>query len=104
RSFVFGFSVISVVALLPLVARDLLSGGALLYGVLFGAFGVGAVGGAFLSGVLRQRLSTEWIARLAFVSFALCAVVVAESPFGWLTCIGLMIGGACWVVALSMFN
>src|SRR5690606_31448767 len=60
RGFVFGFAVISVVALLPLVTRDLLQGGALLYGVLFGAFGVGAVGGAFISGLLRQRLSTEW--------------------------------------------
>ncbi len=104
RGFVFGFAVISVVALLPLVTRDLLQGGALLYGVLFGAFGVGAVGGAFISGLLRQRLSTEWIARLAFASFALCAVIIAESPFGWLTCIALMVAGACWVIALSMFN
>ncbi len=104
RGFVFGFAVISVVALLPLVTRDLLQGGALLYGVLFGAFGVGAVGGAFISGLLRQRLSTEWIARLAFASFALCALTIAESPFGWLTCIALMVAGACWVIALSMFN
>lgn len=104
RGFAFGFAVISVVALLPLVTRDLLSGGAFLYGVLFGAFGVGAVGGAFISGFARQQLSTEWIARLSFASFALSAVVIALSTLPWLTCAALMVGGACWVIALSMFN
>lgn len=104
RGFVFGFAVISVVALLPLVTRDLLGGGALLYGVLFGAFGAGAVGGAFVSGTLRQRLSTEWIARLSFTSFALSALTIALSPWPWLTFAALMVGGACWVIALSMFN
>ncbi|WP_235897739.1 MFS transporter [Neoaquamicrobium microcysteis] len=104
RGFVFGFAVISVVALLPLVTRDLLGGGALLYGVLFGAFGAGAVGGAFVSGTLRQRLSTEWIARLSFTSFALSALIIALSPWPWLTFTALMVGGACWVIALSMFN
>ena len=104
RTFLYGFTVISVVALLPLVARDVLGGDALLYGVLFGAFGVGAVGGAFASGVLRQKLSTEWTVRLAFAGFALCALAVAASPYAWLTCIVLLLGGACWVIALSLFN
>ena len=40
RSFVFGFSTISILALLPLVARDLPNGGPLLYGVMLGAFGM----------------------------------------------------------------
>lgn len=104
RSFLFGFAVISVVALLPLVARDVLSGGALLYGVLFGAFGVGAVGGAFLSGVTRQHISTEWIVRLSFAGFALCALTVAASQYAVVTVMALMVGGACWVIALSLFN
>lgn len=104
RTFLYGFTVISVVALLPLVARDVLGGDALLYGVLFGAFGVGAVGGAFASGVLRQKLSTEWTVRLAFAGFALCALAVAASPYAWLTCVVLLLGGACWVIALSLFN
>ena len=72
RSFVFGFSTISILALLPLVARDLPNGGPLLYGVMLGAFGCGAIGGAFLSSRLRKLTSAEWIVRSAFVGFALC--------------------------------
>ncbi|MEO3384936.1 MFS transporter [Mesorhizobium sp. CAU 1741] len=104
RGCVFGFSVISVVALLPLVARDLLDGGALLYGVLFGAFGIGAVVGALATGSIREKFSTEWIVRLSFCGFAICALTVAASPVAWLTFLALLVGGGCWVIALSLFN
>lgn len=104
RGFMFGFSAISIMALLPLISRDILHGGALLYGVLFGAFGAGAVGGALVSGFLRQNLSAEWIVRSSFIGFALCALGISVSPWAWLTCVSLLIGGACWVIALSLFN
>jgi MFS family permease len=104
RSFVFGFAAIAVLALLPLVARDMLGGDALLYGILFGAFGVGAVGGGLVSGMLRRKLAPEWIVRLSFTAFAACAAGMASSPLAWLTCAALMIGGASWVATLSLFN
>jgi MFS family permease len=43
RAAVFGFGASSVLALLPLVAKHLVAGGPLTYGLLLGAFGVGAV-------------------------------------------------------------
>ncbi|MEP9374425.1 MFS transporter [Mesorhizobium sp. KR1-2] len=104
RSFVFGFTAISVMALLPLVARDIVQGGPLLYGVLFGAFGIGAVGGALISARLRQVLSSEWTVRLGFVGFAACAAIAGISTMSWLTCAALLVGGASWVVSLSLFN
>ena len=104
RSSVFGFTSGSILALLPLVARDLVKGGPLTYGILLGAFGLGAVGGALLSGRLRQMLASEVMVRCSFLGFAICALTAALSPFAWLTAIGLLIGGACWVLALSHFN
>ncbi len=104
RSFAFGLTAISILALLPLVARDLLNGGPLVYGIMLGCFGVGAIFGAFLSGRLRQRLSAEWIVRLAFVGFALCALSLAVVWSPWQAGPALMVGGACWVLALSLFN
>ncbi|HEY6630619.1 MAG TPA: MFS transporter [Rhizobiaceae bacterium] len=104
RGFVFGISAISTLALLPLVARDIIEGGPLLYGVLLGAYGVGAIGGAFLSGRLRGVVSNEWIARIGFVAFAVSATIQALSTTAWLSCIGLLIGGASWVLTLAMFN
>lgn len=104
RSFIFGASTVAILALLPLVARDLLKGDALTYGVLLGCFGIGAVGGAFLSGRARERLSTETIVRAAFLGFAVCATACAYGTALWQTGPGLLIGGACWVMALSLFN
>ncbi|MBN9251393.1 MAG: MFS transporter, partial [Mesorhizobium sp.] len=64
RAILFGVAASSVPALMPLIARDLVGGGPLTYGLLLGAFGIGAVCGAFASGQLRRRLSVEAIVRL----------------------------------------
>jgi MFS family permease len=104
RGLLFGLTTIVVLALLPLVARHLLQGDALVYGSMLGAFGIGAVGGAFLSQPLRQRLSSEALVRWAFVVFAVCATVTAKSHSPWLTGAALVAGGAAWVIALSLFN
>ena len=53
RAFLFGLTSVAVMALLPLVARHMVAGGPLTYGVLLGVFGVGAIGGAFLGTRLR---------------------------------------------------
>ncbi|AZO11688.1 MULTISPECIES: MFS transporter [unclassified Mesorhizobium] len=104
RSSAFGFSAGAVLALLPLVARDVVKGDALTYGIMLGAFGIGAVGGALISVRLRQLLSSEMMVRMAFAGFALCAFNAAVSLNAWQTSAGLLIGGACWVIALSHFN
>jgi MFS family permease len=104
RGFLFGIAAISTLALLPLVARDIIKGGPLLYGVLLGAYGVGAIGGAFLGGRLRGVLANEWIARIGFIAFAVSATIQAVSTSAWLSCIGLLIAGASWVLTLAMFN
>lgn len=71
---------------------------------MLGAFGIGAVGGALISVRLRQLLSSETMVRAAFAGFALCALNAAVSHNAWQTSAGLLIGGACWVIALSHFN
>jgi hypothetical protein len=104
RSFTFGLTASAVLALLPVVAATLPGGGPLTYGLLLGAFGIGAVSGALLSVRLRQALSSEGIVRLAFLGFALCAAVTAVSPSVLPTAAAMLLGGACWVLALSLFN
>ncbi|CAN7254738.1 MFS transporter [Pararhizobium sp. LjRoot238] len=104
RGFVFGLSASAILALLPLVARDLVAGGPLTYGIMLGAFGLGAIGGALLSARLREQLSSEWIVRIAFAGFAVSSVMTALSPYGWLTSLALLLSGAGWVLALSLFN
>ena len=104
RGFLFGLSASAILALMPLVARDLVQGGPLTYGIMLGAFGVGAVGGALISARLREMLSSEWIVRVAFLCFALSAGVTAISTNAIVTALFLTIAGASWVLALSLFN
>ena len=104
RGFAFGFSAIAILALLPLVARHMIGGGAVVYGILLGAFGVGAVVGAFMAKPLRNRLTNEMLVRCAFSAFAFCSAVTALSTSIWLTGLALMLGGASWVMSLSLFN
>src|ERR1700716_1792500 len=55
RTLVTGLLGGSVSALMPLVARDLLHGGAQTYGIMLGAFGMGAVIGALNIGEVHNR-------------------------------------------------
>jgi MFS family permease len=104
RGFLFGLSASAILALMPVVARDLVQGGALTYGVMLGAFGLGAIGGALISARLREALSSEWIVRVAFLGFAFSSGMTAISTNAILTSLALTIAGACWVLALSLFN
>jgi MFS family permease len=104
RSTVFGFAAIVILALLPVVVRDILGAGALTYGVLLGCFGLGAVGGAALNSHLRARFTSEVIVKAGFLTFALGCVILAFSRSSVLDGVGLLIAGASWVIALSLFN
>jgi MFS family permease len=104
RAALFGLGASAVQALMPLVARQTMAGGPATFGVLLGAFGVGAVGGAFLSGRARRAFATEILVRIACVTFGLCAAVIALSPWLFLSLPALMIAGAAWVLTLSTFN
>ncbi|WP_374444045.1 MFS transporter [Stella sp.] len=104
RAVLFGFAASAVQALMPLVARDLIGGGPLTYGLLLGAFGAGAVGGALASTRLRSRLSNETITRWSCAGFGLATLALAFSTSLWASMVALAVTGAGWVLALSTFN
>src|SRR4051812_43512294 len=79
RGCAFGLGGIVALALLPLIARDLIKGGPLIYGILLGGYGAGAVAGAFFSARLRNLLTTEALVRATFVVFALSVALAAIS-------------------------
>lgn len=104
RGFVFGLAASAILALLPLVARDLVAGGPFTFGILLGAFGLGAIGGALLSARLREHMSSEVIVRIASAGFAVSSLVTALSPYILVTGLALLLSGCGWVLALSLFN
>jgi predicted MFS family arabinose efflux permease len=94
----------SVSALMPLVARDLLHGGAQTYGIMLGAFGVGAVIGALNIAELRKRMTSEAAVRACALSMggAIAAVALSREPV--LTAAALVVAGAVWMLAVALFN
>ncbi|HKT75205.1 MAG TPA: MFS transporter [Sphingobium sp.] len=104
RTFLGSVAGASVAALLPFVARDLLGGGALIYGLLLGCYGIGAIGGALCIHQLRSRFEAEVGVRGCMVIASLMAVVVASSRMLPLTCMALAIFGAVWMLVSSLFN
>jgi predicted MFS family arabinose efflux permease len=94
----------SVSALMPLVARDLLHGGAQTYGIMLGAFGMGAVIGALNIAEVRKRLSGEAAIRACALSMggAIAAVALSHEPV--LTAAALVVAGAMWMLAVALFN
>lgn len=104
RSAAFGMGASAVSALMPLVARDVLGGGALTFGLASGAFGVGAVLGALSIGGLRARYSIETIVRCAALMLALGTAVTGATNWLTVALIGYLLAGAGWVAALSTFN
>ena len=104
RAFLFGLAAVALMALLPLVTRDRLGGGATTFGVMLGVFGLGAIGGALSSPLIRRTASIEAIVTGGFLGFAAGTAVVAMAETLLAAVPGLMLAGACWVLALSHFN
>lgn len=104
RSLIFGAGSSGLMALMPLVAKELLGGGPLVYGLMLGAFGIGAVAGAISAARLRREYSTELIVRVGCVAFAISAAVAAVSTELAVTMAGLLLAGAGWVLSLATFN
>jgi MFS family permease len=104
RGAAFGFFAAALWGLIPLVAKDLLSGGAITYGLLLAAFGGGAVAGALGGGVIRGRLTNEMIVAGGSAAFGAAGLIAALSPFLVVTFVALVVGGAAWLLVLSTFN
>ena len=104
RTFVTGILGGSVSALMPLVVRDLLHGGAQTYGIMLGAFGMGAVIGALNIGEVRKRMTGEAAVRTCALTMggAIAAIALSREPV--LTAAALVIAGAVWMLAVALFN
>lgn len=104
RTLVTGLIGGSVSALMPLVARDLLHGGAQTYGIMLGAFGMGAVLGALNIAEVRKRMSGEAAVRACAISMAGAIASVALSTNAVLTAAALVLAGGVWMLAVALFN
>jgi MFS family permease len=104
RTFITGVAGACVSALMPMVARDLVGGGAQTYGFMLGCFGVGAVAGALNLAAIRRRLTNERILCLCAISMGVAICIVALSRSIFLTGGALISAGAAWMISVTLYN
>lgn len=91
-------------AMLPLVARTVLSGGPSLYGALMGAAGAGAVAGALLMPRLKARLDADQLVAAGTLGTALTLVVFALVGEPVVAIAASLLAGASWIAVLANLN
>ncbi|MFZ1426879.1 MAG: MFS transporter [Geminicoccaceae bacterium] len=105
RAAVFGMAASAALALLPLIARDRLGGGPVIYGLLLGGFGIGALLGAFLIHPLRHRRGAEFVITVLSAAGGIAFLVVGLVPDHLVTVLlALGVAGTAWLGAFSTFN
>ncbi len=87
-----------------MVARQQVASGPSLYGILLGAIGAGAVGGAFSLPWLKARLGPDRVMAAGALGQALTMVLygIARDPATAL--FASIIAGASWIAALAMLS
>jgi MFS family permease len=91
-------------ALLPLLARAQLGGGPTLYGVLLGAIGAGAVGGAFVLPKLNARSSADALIIFGEAGTALALLLFGVAHHPYVAVLACLIAGVSWIVVLATLN
>jgi hypothetical protein len=89
---------------MPIVARDLLGGGAATFGILLGGFGVGAMLGALSSAALRHRFTSDVLLRLLSALACVAIIGIGQSRWHALTMLAHVLAGSVWTLAFANYN
>jgi MFS family permease len=101
RTGAFSLAASSLLALLPVIARE---HGATGYGLLLGAFGLGALAGAAVLPQMRNRYSVDGVVAGAIVLFAITTFASGRvHSFHWLLLV-LFASGIAWIAILACLN
>jgi MFS family permease len=79
-------------------------GGATLYGVLLGAIGASAVGGAFLLKWFRAKLGADFLVAAASLGTAIAMALFALAHQPATAVVASLVAGASWIAAVSSLN
>jgi MFS family permease len=91
-------------ALLPLVARDQISGGATLYGSLLGVIGASAVLGALTLPRLRARYDINHLVAMGSCGTVVSILLLGIAKVAYVAVIASAVAGVSWIVVLSSLN
>ncbi len=91
-------------ALLPLVARNRVSGGPEAYGILLGAIGFGAVAGAFAMPLWKAKIGPDRLVGAASLGTAIALVLFGLAREPIVALLASLIAGASWIAVVATLN
>ncbi len=91
-------------ALLPLVARTRITGGAEIYGILLGAIGLGAVAGALVMPYWKLKIGPDRLVAIASAGTAVALVLfgIAREPV--VALLASLVAGVSWIAGVATLN
>ncbi len=101
---VFSFFAVALQALLPLVARDRLAGGANTYTLLLASIGVGAIAAVIVMPMLRDRLRRETLLVASVLVQAAALLLLSQATAWYLAVPAALAAGATWIVVMNMLS
>ncbi len=104
RIFLFFFHSTAVLALLPLLAKDLPGGNEKTYTVLLASMGLGAIVSAAFLPRLRKRFSRYALVLRAALLQALSMATVSLADQLWIAAPAMFLGGAAWITAANTLS
>ena len=101
-----GYTFFAVVmqALLPLVARDRLGGGAGTYTLLLSAMGIGAIVGVIALPALRRRLNRDQLLAAFAITQAIGTATLSQATNAWIAVPAAFAGGLAWTAIYNVLN
>lgn len=91
-----------VQAVLP-VHTEYLGGGAVAFGILYGAMGAGALTGAVVRPRIGRWLDGSWIP-YTITLFGVSGIILGLAPAVWVAGIGMFLAGLFWLLTLATLN
>lgn len=104
RIWTFFFHSTGLMALLPLVARQMEGGGAGTFTVLLASMGLGAIAATSFLPRLRQRYPRDVLVQGGATLQALTMAVMALSHQLWLAIPAMLLGGAAWITTANSLS
>lgn len=101
---VFFFHGTALMALLPLVARNMQGGSASTFTLLLAGMGAGAIASSFFLPRLRQWLPRDRLVLAGTSLQAVCMAVIAFAQPVWLGVLAMMVSGAAWLATANALS
>ena len=104
RVSLFFFHSTALLAMLPLVARQLHGGGAGTFTLLLASMGLGAIVAALNLTRLRQLMPRDTLVLRATILQSLATVAVALAPNAWVAVPAMLLNGAAWITCANSLS